>query len=41
MVSVVLAQALPESMTVVGLKVGVLAVVIEGVMLSVGVMVAL
>src|SRR5260370_5675622 len=41
MVSVVVAEALPESVTVVGLKMGVLATTIEGVVVWLGVMVAL
>jgi hypothetical protein len=41
MLSVVVAGELPESVTVVGLKVGVVAVTIEGDMVSLGVIVAL
>jgi hypothetical protein len=41
MFNVVVPQAVPESGTVVGLKVGVVAVTIEGVVVWLGVMVAL
>ena len=41
MLSVVVAGALPESVTVVGLKVGVVAVTIPGEVVWLGVMVAL
>jgi hypothetical protein len=41
MLSIVLADPLPESVTVVGLKVGAVAVTIEGDVVWLGVMVAL